>query len=112
MGMNEQLRRAREIGTPIDSTFHSRLAQRELKHGILPAVLLTSPESRQAQYARFEAMVGHTPLEPIPLPGGVTMWLKIESENPSESHYDRATLAVLKRLEDEGLIKPGDTILR
>lgn len=89
----------------------SRLVVREQAAGIVPAEQLLTLQDRMQQYARLEHMVGNTPLDSIQLSNGTTIWIKRESENPSESHYDRASLAVLKQLEMEGLIRPGDTIL-
>lgn len=89
----------------------SRLAAREKVAGILSASQLRTPQDRTAQYSRLEAMIGNTPLDFWRLTNGNTLWIKRESENPSESHYDRISVRVLKRLEQEGLIKPGDHIL-
>lgn len=99
---------------PITSMLE-RLASRELSFGVVPADQLFTQADRQAQYARFEQMVGRTPLlnfhQSHITTGNNNIWVKVESENPTESHYDRASLAILKRLESEGFIKPGDTIL-
>ncbi len=95
----------------IESTFLGRLAVREQTAGILPADQLKTTQDRRLQYARLEQMVGNTLLDSIKLANGMTIWIKRESGNPTESHYDRASLVVLKRLEIEGFIKPGDRIL-
>lgn len=97
--------------TRSESTFLSRLAIREQAFGVVPAAYLKTYEDRVAQYTRLEQMIGNTPLDSWQLSNGVTIWIKRESENPSESHYDRVSVAVLKRLEMEGFIKPGDKIL-
>ncbi len=89
----------------------SRLTVREQAAGIMPADRLLTAEDRLQQYERLEQMIGNTPLDSWALPNGAMIWIKRESENPSESHYDRASVAVLKRLETEGFIKPGDRIL-
>ncbi len=89
----------------------ARLAVREQASGIVPADQLLTPENRMRQYTQLEAMTGNTPLDPWHIQGGGTIWIKRESENPTESHYDRASVAVLKRLEMDGFIKPGDRIL-
>lgn len=93
------------------STFQDRLSSREQKFGILPADQLITPEDRAAQYDNLERMVGNTPLIDMSMPNGNRIWIKVESENPTESHYDRASLTVLRKLEQDGLIKPGDKIL-
>ncbi len=36
---------------------------------------------------------------------------KIESQNPTESHYDRAYLETFQRLEADGIIRPGDILI-
>lgn len=100
-----------EVYGSIQTTLQDRLAQREQRFGIVPADQLTTPEARKRQYANLEAMVGNTPLTRVDAGNGNTLWVKIESENPTESHYDRVSLLVLKTLEEEGLIKPGNKIL-
>lgn len=95
----------------IESSFNDRLFQKERAFGVVPAAWLLTPTDRESQYLRFERMVRNTPLDSIRAANGATIWLKIEAENPSESHYDRATPVVLKKLEQEGFLKPGDTIL-
>lgn len=90
----------------------SRLAIREQVAGIVPADQLKTPDDRMRQYARLEQMIGNTPLDSWHLyDTGATIWIKREAQNPSESHYDRVSVTVLKRLETEGFIKPGDRIL-
>lgn len=97
----------------IESPYLSRLAQREQKFGIVPASELVTFNDRVAQYGRFAlALREPTPLMRFNAENGTTIWAKVESANPfSESHYDRATLVVLRRLEEEGLLRPGMKIL-
>lgn len=94
-----------------ETTLIKRLEAREKQFGIVPADQLVTPEDRADQYARLEKMVGHTPLESLYPRNGNKIWIKNESENPTECHYDRASVAVLKTLEGKGFIKPGDTLL-
>ncbi len=68
-------------------------------------------KDRAKLYASLEQVIGLTPLIKFDAPNGSTIWAKVESENPSESHYDRAALATLKTLETADLIKPGDTLI-
>lgn len=96
---------------PLDFAFMQRLTYRERLYGIKQANQLKTPEDRQLQHQKLREMIGKTPLIRIPVDEKGTIFAKMESENPTESHYDRATLAILQRLEREGLIKPGDTIL-
>lgn len=96
----------------VPTTFQRRLVQREGAAGILPPSLLTTPKERQDQYERLDQMIGHTPLLRVHNdPNGSVVLAKVESHNPSESHYDRAYLATLRRLEDDGVITPGDELL-
>ncbi|MBI4089201.1 MAG: pyridoxal-phosphate dependent enzyme [Candidatus Levybacteria bacterium] len=88
-----------------------RLAEREHAFGIVSMEQLKTPQDRLGQYSRLEKMIGSTPLDSMRLENGVTIWLKRESENPTESHYDRVSVAILKRLEMKGFVKPGDRIL-
>lgn len=81
--------------------FQSRLA---LKEGL-------SRDRTQDRFGRLESIVGLTPLVRLSAPNGGTIWAKVESENPTECHYDRAALATIKTLEQAGFIKPGDTLI-
>lgn len=92
-------------------TLLSRLARREQEAGIVPASELHTREDRVRQYDLLEGMIGNTRLLPIHLGNGTTIWRKMESDNPSGSHYDRAALTVLRTLEERDFIKPGDKIL-
>lgn len=99
---------------PIPTTaFQRRLIERERRFGIVPAEQLFTPEDRAAQYARLEAMVFSKPtdLEPVLAANNCTIWVKREFDRPTESHYDVATIRILQKLEEEGLLKPGYTIL-
>lgn len=99
------------VQIPYESTFLSRLSARERTFGVVSVNELKTPEDRSHQYERLGKMIGDTPLDAWHLADGATIYIKREAENPSESHYDRASLAVLKRLEIERFIKPGDKIL-
>jgi len=92
-------------------TFKDRLAVRERSVSMVPASELRTRRDVHAQFARLERIIGNTPLTSEIAANGCTLWIKNESENPSGSHYDRATLAVFKRLYEANIIKPGDTIL-
>jgi len=66
---------------------------------------------------RFDSLldsVGHTPLVGLPRlspSADVRLWAKLEDRNPTGSIKDRAALAMIAQAEDEGRIKPGDTLL-
>lgn len=44
-------------------------------------------------------------------PGSAKIFVKLESENPTGSMKDRAALAMISRAEEDGRLKPGDTIV-
>lgn len=60
------------------------------------------------------AAIGNTPLVELkrlsPKPG-VRIWAKLESQNPTGSVKDRVARALIEDAEEQGLIKPGQTIL-
>jgi cysteine synthase B len=58
--------------------------------------------------------VGGTPLVGLPRLSpseDVRLWAKLEDRNPTGSIKDRVALAMVKAAEDDGLLKPGATIL-
>ncbi|MBA8796156.1 cysteine synthase B [Friedmanniella endophytica] len=66
------------------------------------------------RYASLADSVGHTPL--IGLPNlspapDVRLWAKMEDQNPTGSIKDRAALNMITRAEEQGLLRPGSTIL-
>lgn len=94
----------------IETSFQQRLALREAQAGILPAELLT-PQNRAEQYRKLEGMIGNTPLLYLDVPETHSaILIKDESQNPTESHYDRVYIATFKKLEEDGVIKPGDEL--
>jgi len=44
-------------------------------------------------------------------PGSARVFVKLEWENPSGSMKDRMALAVISRAEEDGRLKPGDTVV-
>ena len=66
---------------------------------------------------RFDSLldsVGHTPLVGLPRLSPspeVRLWTKLEDRNPTGSVKDRAALAMILQAEQEGRIRPGDTLL-
>lgn len=81
--------------------FQRQLYLHRQQFGIVPADQLRTSEDRAAQYARLESMVRTpTPLISIDASNGCTIWMKQESKRmPTKSHYDNATVVVLKELE-------------
>lgn len=65
---------------------------------------------RDVQFNRLHWVVGNTPLEDTVLPNGITSFLKLELDNPSGSHYDRAYLNTIEHLESIGYLQPGDEL--
>jgi cysteine synthase len=44
-------------------------------------------------------------------PGGAAIFAKLEWENPTGSMKDRMALAVISRAEEDGRLRPGDTVV-
>ncbi len=62
----------------------------------------------------LEDFVGNTPLVKLQrLPGQTTntLFAKLEGNNPAGSVKDRPALSMIKRAEERGEIKPGDTLI-
>jgi len=65
-------------------------------------------------YRTIEDTVGETPLVRLKrLPGETTnvVLCKLEGDNPAGSVKDRPALSMIKRAEERGTIKPGDTLI-
>ncbi|MGH8012997.1 MAG: cysteine synthase A [Candidatus Binataceae bacterium] len=59
-------------------------------------------------------LIGHTPvvrLNRMCSKADAEVWAKLENYNPGGSVKDRICLAMIERAEDEGRIKPGDTVV-
>jgi cysteine synthase B len=66
------------------------------------------------RYDSLADSVGHTPLVGLPRLSpsrSVRLWAKLEDRNPTGSIKDRAALNMIRKAEQEGLLKPGSTIL-
>lgn len=77
----------------------------------------SSPVS-SIQYDTIEDTVGHTPLvRLLRIPGedndrrGNIVLGKLEGNNPAGSVKDRPALSMIRRAEERGTIKPGDTLI-
>ncbi len=58
--------------------------------------------------------IGNTslvPLRRVPPAGGASILVKLEWENPTGSVKDRMARAVIARAEEDGRLKPGDTVV-
>jgi cysteine synthase A len=59
-------------------------------------------------------LVGQTPmlrLSKIPPAGGADIFVKLEYLNPGGSIKDRAAIGMIRRAEEQGILKPGATII-
>ncbi|MBV8775392.1 MAG: cysteine synthase A [Deltaproteobacteria bacterium] len=59
-------------------------------------------------------LIGHTPvvrLNRLPSRDDADVWAKLENYNPGGSVKDRICLAMIEQAEQDGRIKPGDTIV-
>ena len=65
-------------------------------------------------YPGLEACVGNTPLvrlQRLPVNNGNTVLVKLEGNNPAGSVKDRPALSMIRRAQERGRIKPGDTLV-
>jgi S-sulfo-L-cysteine synthase (O-acetyl-L-serine-dependent) len=65
-------------------------------------------------FPTIEAFVGNTPLVRLQrLPGATSnrILVKLEGNNPAGSVKDRPALSMIKRAEERGEIRPGDTLI-
>jgi cysteine synthase B len=69
---------------------------------------------RPAPYRTLEDFVGNTPLVRLKrLPGATTntVLAKLEGNNPAGSVKDRPALSMIRRAQERGEIRPGDTLI-
>ena len=85
-----------------------------------PRNVTSSRSSRASKvaYASLEDVIGNTPLVQLKrLPGaaaaqrGNVILGKLEGNNPAGSVKDRAAISMIRRAEERGEIKPGDTLI-
>lgn len=65
-------------------------------------------------FPTIESCIGNTPLVRLQrLPGNTsnTILAKLEGNNPAGSVKDRPAISMIKRAEEKGVIKPGDTLV-
>ena len=67
---------------------------------------------RHELFDRFESTVGNTPLLHIEDVAGSSILAKVESQNPTENHYDRVFERTIRQLERDDVITPGDELIR
>ena len=66
------------------------------------------------QYPTIEAFIGNTPLVRLQrLPGNTsnTILVKLEGNNPAGSVKDRPVMSMIRKAQERGNIKPGDTLI-
>jgi len=65
------------------------------------------------RYASILETVGRTPVVRINklAPDGVELWVKVEAFNPLGSVKDRLALGVIEAAEEDGSLKPGQTVV-
>ncbi len=67
-----------------------------------------------SEYPTIEDCIGETPLVRLQrMPGETsnTILVKLEGNNPAGSVKDRPAISMIRRAEQRGLIKPGDTLI-
>jgi S-sulfo-L-cysteine synthase (O-acetyl-L-serine-dependent) len=76
------------------------------------------PRRRTIRYATVEDVIGNTPLVRLTrIPGvaneqrGNVILGKLEGNNPAGSVKDRPAISMIRRAEERGDIKPGDTLI-
>jgi cysteine synthase B len=65
-------------------------------------------------YIGLDACVGNTPLvrlQRLPAGSRSTLLVKLEGNNPAGSVKDRPALSMIRRAQERGNIKPGDTLI-
>ena len=66
------------------------------------------------RYQTLENLIGNTPLvrlQRIGAGSGNTMLVKLEGQNPAGSVKDRPAYSMIRRAQERGDIKPGDTLI-
>lgn len=69
---------------------------------------------RKRDYPSVESLVGNTPLVRLQRMPGETSNLilaKLEGNNPAGSVKDRPAMSMIRRAEERGQVKPGDTLI-
>ncbi len=94
---------------------HSTLIDATLTPSVPCRVQTKSIESSRLRVADdITDLVGETPilhLRRIAPPSSAAIYAKLEYLNPGGSVKDRAAIGIIRRAEDEGLLKPGGTIV-
>lgn len=100
---------AGDFESPASTNFTTRAGRREARnYGTVPSM----------QYPTIEDAIGRTPLVALQridadanAKRGNVILGKLEGNNPAGSVKDRPALSMIKRAEERGEIKPGDTLI-
>jgi cysteine synthase len=96
-----------ELDHRLDDRMRGVLGQYDMGPEQTMAFDLDRPEL----FRRVEGLVGNTPLIHVEDVGTSHILAKVESQNPTENHYDRIFPQTIKRLEDDGVIEPGTELI-
>ena len=86
------------------TNFQERLRLKEQRFGLTDEDIAST--TRWELFKRLEASVGNTPLRMLSLENGNVLYQKDETHNPTETHYDRCYVELLRDLESEHAITP------
>lgn len=81
------------------------------EYAIGPEQTMAFDLPRDQLFEKVESLVGNTPLIHIEDIGDSHILAKVESQNPTENHYDRVFPRTIQKLEDDGVIRPGDELI-
>jgi cysteine synthase len=81
------------------------------EYDIAPEKTLAFDLDGEELFARTESLISNTPLIHVEDVNGAHILAKVESQNPTENHYDRAYPRTIKRLQDDKVIEPGDELI-
>lgn len=89
--------------------FQLRLKERERDCNLTDEKIVDL--DRKEIFSRLKNAIGNTALSSQYIRNGNLLLQKNETQNPTETHYDRCYLNLLRHLEESGTIFPGDTLL-
>ncbi|MDZ7645426.1 MAG: cysteine synthase A [Woeseiaceae bacterium] len=98
---------------PVCVTFASLEPRRAvILHGAA-AIAKSNECNVMPRFRNILETIGRTPVVRLNRlgPDGVNLWVKVESFNPMGSVKDRLALGVIERAEQDGSLKPGQTVI-
>lgn len=109
----------RPITPPIEDGVFTELQHRidDRVRGVLGEYALGPEQTvaydlpRAELFDRVESLTGNTPLIHVEDVVDSHILAKVESQNPTENHYDRVFPKTIRKLEDDGVIEPGDELI-